>query len=404
MSEFPSTAPGTSPETAVTGAQHPGMLVGNLGEPIRLTGVNMNGFAVEAARAGDRAKVCTKLAVTSDNPLFHCLVENLNAVLTHLARQAGKAIALSRANTVFLVIRPDDTADLWIDTVAVALTVTARRSLQAGMAVFENDIADVTAMHFPCVQIGARDRVLYLFREAWRFGLLLDFNPKGDLSLQEFERTLGTLYRRLRYRHLYDTVANATVFGRLVDAGWFPFVEIIGSEFRALADAAEAGFSLDDAEADLVAKFDPERLERMFERWAANPHFAPKERIFRSAVNAYKTDDPVAVLKIILTEIEGILANAHRAATGRGAKLKTLLSFTVQAAERKAGAPDTLLLPATFARYLEAYTFASFDPSIGPGASVSRHAVGHGAAEAEAYTRTRALQALLTLDQIAFST
>ena len=188
----------------------------------------------------------------------------------------------------------------------------------------------------------------------------------------------------------------------MVGAGWFPFAEIIGSEFRALTSAAEAGFSLAEAEASLLAKFGPDRLERMFERWAANPHFGPKAPILRSAVNAYNAGDPVAVLKIVLTEIEGILAAAHRAATGKGAKLKGLLAFAVRAAEQKAGGPDTLLLPAAFARYLDAYTFANFNPSAGPGATVSRHAVGHGAAEAAAYTQTRALQALLTLDQIAF--
>lgn len=78
------------------------------------------------------------------------------------------------------------------------------------------------------------------------------------------------------------------------------------------------------------------------------------------------------------------------------------MAFAVRAAEQKAGGPDTLLLPAAFARYLDGYTFASFDPSAGPGATVSRHAIGHGATDAAAYTQTRALQALLTLDQIAF--
>jgi hypothetical protein len=34
----------------------------------------------------------------------------------------------------------------------------------------------------------------------------------------------------------------------------------------------------------------------------------------------------------------------------------------------------------------------------------ARHAVGHGAALAESYTLVRALQALLTLDQLAFYT
>lgn len=405
MSEAPSTASGTGPGTTVAGVQpRPGLMVGNLGEPIRLADANLHGFAAESVRGGGTVKVWTRLAITSDDRRFHRIAESLNGTLIHLAQQAGRGINLAGANTVLLVIRPDDTADLWMDTAAVELTVSVKRSVRAGTAVFDRDIADVTAMRFPAVEIGKRDRVLCLFCEAWRFGLCFDFNPGGDLPLRDFETRLGALFRSLAYRHLYDTIADASVFGRLVDAGWFPFVEIIGSEFRTLAHAAEAGFDLGDAEAGILAKFDADRLERMFERWVANPHFGPKERILRSAVNAYKAGEPVAVLKIVLTEIEGILANAHRAATGKGAKLQTLLRFAVQAAERKAGAPDTLLLPAAFARYLEAYTFASFDPSTGAGLAVSRHAVGHGAAEAEAYTQTRALQALLTLDQIAFCT
>ncbi|WP_439548840.1 hypothetical protein [Falsiroseomonas sp.] len=403
MSGAPETTPDPIPASAAGDAQsRSGILVGNLGEPIRLTGVNLCGFSAEAARGSDTVKVWTKLALTSDEALFHRLAENLDGALTHLVQQAGQGLNLARTSTVLLVARPDDTADLWVDTAAVALDVRVKRAMLAGTVVFENDIADVTAMRFPLVEIGPRDRVLCLFREAWRFALCFDFNPDGALSLDDFERTLGTLFRKLRYRHLYDIVADAAVFGRLVEAGWFPFAEIVGAEFKALANAAEAAFSFDEAERELLAKFDAARLERMFDRRISNPHFKPKERILRSAVNAFKADDPIAVLKIILTEIEGILASAHRAATGRGAKLPALLEFAVQAAEQKAGGGDTLFLPAAFARYLKAHTFASFDPLTGAGSSVSRHAVGHGAAEAEAYTQTRALQALLTLDQIAF--
>ncbi len=393
--------PDTLP-TLLAGGQTPGALIGNLGEPIRLIDANMCGFAAEAAQGGGQVKVLQRAALTSDEPPFHRLVESLDGVLTHLAQQAGRTISLARADTVLLVIRPDNTADLWVDTAAVAMMALAKRGISAGTAVFENDIADVTAMRFPCVEIGRLDRVLCLFREAWRFGLAFDFNPEGNLSLQKFERALGTLHRHLKYRHLYDTVADANVFGRLVDAGWFPFAEIIGSEFKALTNAVEAGFGVTEAEASLLAKFGPDRLERMFGRWTTNSHFRPKAPILRSAVNAYNAGDPVAVLKIVLTEIEGILADAHRAATGKGAKLKGLLAFAMRAAEQKAGGPDTLLLPAAFAQYLNAYTFASFDPSTGLGTAVSRHTVGHGAAEAAAYTQTRALQALLTLDQIAF--
>jgi hypothetical protein len=61
-------------------------------------------------------------------------------------------------------------------------------------------------------------------------------------------------------------------------------------------------------------------------------------------------------------------------------------------------------LPAAFARYLAAYTFANFDPTGPLGTAGSRHAIGHGAEDAGSYTQARALQALLTLDQIAFYT
>lgn len=404
MSGASKTTPDAIPASAAGDAQpRPGTRVGNLGEPIRLTGVNLCGFSAEYARgSADTVKVWTKLALTSDEPLFHRLVENLDGALTHLVQQAGQGLNLARASTVLLVARPDDTADLWVDAAAVELNVRVKRAILAGTVVFENDIADVSAMRFPLVEIGPRDRVLCLFREAWRFALCFDFNPDRALSVEDFERDLGTLFRNLKYRHLYDTVADASVFGRLVEAGWFPFAEIIGSEFRALANTAEVAFGFDEAEKELLAKFDGPRLERMFDRWISNPHLKRKERILRSAVNAFTADDSVAVLKIVLTEIEGILASAHRAATGQGAKLPALLEFAVRAAEQKAGGADTLFLPAAFARYLKAHTFANFDPLTGSGSSVSRHTVGHGAAEAEAYTQTRALQALLTLDQIAF--
>jgi hypothetical protein len=139
-------------------------------------------------------------------------------------------------------------------------------------------------------------------------------------------------------------------------------------------------------------------------RWIARPHLASREKLLAAAVAAFNRVDPIAVIKILLTEIEGILADAHRATHGKGAKIKALLKFAIASAEQKSGGPNTLLLPEAFARYLSAYTFANFDPRGSVGTAGSRHAVGHGAAAADSYTMTRALQALLTLDQIAFYT
>ena len=181
-------------------------------------------------------------------------------------------------------------------------------------------------------------------------------------------------------------------------------MEILGREFRELSSHCEAGFALDEVEEKLLSAFNAERVEAMFARWMAKPHFGGKERLLRSALNNYASGDSVAVLKIVLTEIEGILGAAYRIAHGRGAKRKELLEFAIQSAETKAGQPDTLLFPAAFAHYLKSHTFADFDPVARTGKASSRHAVGHGEADSDSYTQVRALQALLTLDQLAFYT
>jgi hypothetical protein len=368
--------------------------------------VTLGGVAAEAGRPPGKIKVWTSLSLTSDDPYFHTVVENLGSTIEGFARAAGKPVNLKRAHDVLLVIRSNNTAELWVDSAAVAVGARLKRDVKAGSIIFESDFADITDLRFPKVDIGKTDRVIYLFREGWRFGLFFDFNPDSNLQIEEVNRTLGTIYRRLRYRHLYDLISNAALFQQLVVAGWFPFVEILGgSDFNELIQFCEVGFPLDEAESRLLAKFDDLRLDGMLTRWIAKPHYASREAVLRSAVAAYKAKDPVAVLKIVLTEIEGVLSEAYHAESGSRAKLRQLLEFAKKAAEHKAGGPDTLFFPTAFAEYLDAYTFAKFDPGApASGSAGSRHAVGHGAASAESYTQTRALQAILTLDQLAFYT
>ncbi len=381
-----------------------GTLAGNLGEPIKLKELQLNGVAAEAAKSGQELKVLTRFWTTSDDRVFHTIVEGLAGHLHHIANQAGYPIDLKKHGHVLLVIHPDNTGELWLDTAAVSLNIMIKRPVEAGSPIFEGDIADVRAMSFPLVEINEEDRVICVFREGWRFGLFFDFNPDQDLSIEDMERDLGTLHRTMKYRDLYEAISNQDVFDSLIAAGWFPFVEIMGKEFRNLASSCEAGFDLADQEKQIIEAFDENRIEQMFTRWIAKPHFAGKEKLLRSALRNYAESDSVAVLKIVLTEIEGILREAYRAKKGNSAKLEKLLEFAIESAENKSGSPNTLLLPTAFARYLKQNTFAYFDPNAGDATSGSRHAIGHGAAKTEAYTQVRALQSLLTLDQLAFYT
>ena len=383
----------------------PGVLLRNAGEPLKLSGVKMMGVAGESGRPGQKMKVVTKLATTSDDPFFHLCVEGLRDLLRGLANNAGKYVDVSDYRYTLLVIHPDETADLWLDAAAVAMKAMMKRPMQRGSVVFENDIVDVTAMQFPLVKIEATDRLLCLFREGWRWGLYFDFNPEGNaLSVGEAELALGRLHRHLKFRHLYDAMSEEALLKRLMQAGWFPFAEIIGKEFRSLVAAEAAGFDLAEPESEIFRQFDEARLNRMYDRWKSKAHFQPKDAILRSALDAYNAKNWIAVCKIALSEIEGILREAYRQATGNNAKLAALLKFAAAAGETKAGGPDTLLFAGRFGEYLASNTFANFDPRIDEGTAGSRHAVGHGAARAESYTQARALQALLTLDQFAFYT
>lgn len=378
--------------------------VENIGPPVSLKELNIHGVAAETVVGGGPAKIWTRLVITSDDPMFHDITRNLVATIEHAATVENKVVSLENASTVLIVMRPSNAAELWIDTAARGLNIMTKRAVAAGSPIFERDVGDVRGMFFPKVDIGQGDRVICLFREGWRFGLLFDFNPHGSLDSVAMQRDLGTLYRSLRFRNVYDAISNSAVFESLCSAGWFPFVEILHDEFGRLAKFCEGGFDLATVEQELVQRFSEERVQHMFSRWMGKPHFAGKRSILEAAIRAYGSNEPVAAIKIMLTEIEGVLRDAYHARYGKKPKLKKLLDFAVKSAEEKAGSSVTLLFPQAFGRYLATYAFANFDPAGTSGTAGSRHAVGHGAAKDDSYTQVRALQALLTLDQLAFYT
>lgn len=390
------------------GANNSELQVGNLGEPIRLTDVNFAGISATAARANETVTIWTRMEITSDQALFHKLIANVAAAIENRAQAAGAHVRLERASTILLVIKPDNSAELWIDRAATVVYTTLKRPgpIKAGTVLFENDTVDITGFWFPRVDIGPADRILCIIREGWRFGLFFDFDrsEEQELSIEDAKRSIGRMVRKMRYADLYAALAHEATFDSIVAAGWFPFLELMKGEFRSLLNAQEAGFELDDTEHALIEKFDTERLDRMFDRWMGRPHLKSREVILRPAIAAFGAKEPVTVIKIVLSEIEGVMSDAYYEANGiRTHKIPKLLEFMMTLAEQRAGGSDTLFFPVEFGQYLKNYTYAGFNPGD-IGRAGSRHAVSHGAVASDLYTMHRALQALLTLDQLAFYT
>jgi hypothetical protein len=188
----------------------------------------------------------------------------------------------------------------------------------------------------------------------------------------------------------------------MVAAGWFPFLELGSGEIRTLLSTIEADFPLNEEEQKLIAAFDEARIERMYARWLERTQLKEREAILRPAIDAFKNSEPVAVIKIILSEIEGVMSDTYFRVYGeRPYRSKKLPDFMIELAEKRAGGKDTLFFPVEFGTYLKDYTYADFKAGE-KGHAGSRHAVSHGAVTSNQYTMTRALQALLTLDQMAF--
>jgi hypothetical protein len=362
-----------------------------------------DGFMAEGVRNNEDGRMVTRWFLLSDNSYFHLLAENIAVLISNMAKEAIEGVDIHHYNEALLVYRQNSTAHLWLDTAAVSLSFISKRSLSAGSLVRDVDIADITEMSFPAINLGKNDKIIYVFRVGWRFGLAFDLT--GNLDVSGFARELAALYRRLRFYRIYSAISDGPVLEELLKAGWFPFVEIVGKEFEDLLISRESGLDLDEWEQRLIERFDDARMQRILERWLAKPHFASKEQILKAAISAYHRREPVSAIKILLTEIEGVLQNAYKARnSGKTAKLKSLLEFAQASAEDRAGGPSTLFFTSTFAKYLRDHTFSNFDPASELASAGSRHAVGHGAATQESYTMQRALQAVLTMDQLSFYT
>ena len=369
---------------------------------IRLPDCRLNGFAADNALAGAQLKVLVRAILTSDQAEFYVYMKSLCDLLTARAQADGTFFAPDRISSLVLVTHKDGSADLFAQDIALEIEVLAKRNVSAGSAVYLSEFADVRRVRFPNIQITTDDGVVVCLKVGWKFALFFDLAADRSVDIEKMQLDLGRAYRFLMFQDLYEALGDDALFTNLIQAGWFPFIEIMGGEFEKLLKAHKAGFNIGGEEAALVAKFDAARIDAIAERWWKRPSLVNRSAILGPALEAFKRNDPVSCLKNILTEIEGVLQDAHITDQGSTARIKALLQYAANRGVTKTGDENSLLFPNQFLRYLLNCTYADFDPKDPAADTVTRHTAGHGRAAASAYTRVRALQAILTLDQLSF--
>jgi hypothetical protein len=374
----------------------------NITPTIQLKGFRINGVAASNVKAGGTVPVLVRAELTSDQPEFYLYMRGITGLIVGKAKESGVLIQIDRVCAFLVVTHPDGTADLYLQDFPVQADMMAKHAVAKGEAVFQTGVGDIRRLRLPWLSLRPQDGVIYCWKVGWKFALFFDLDPGRDLDVDAMERSLGRLYRRLLFEDLYEAIESETVFSTLTASGWFPFIEIIGGEFEPLLKAYKNEFNIDEEVRKLVARFDAARIDAIGDRWWNGSLLANRKDILHPALEAFKRPDPVSCLKIVLTEIEGILQEAYIVEHGKGASARELLEYATDKAVQKAGDPDSLLFPYQFLRYMRDYTYAHFDPKNPEAEVMSRHSVGHGGAAASAYTIERALQALLTLDQLNF--
>lgn len=361
------------------------------------------GFAAENIRKGEVGKFLTRALMSSDDEMFYKCIDGISKPLLNKASLNVGAIYQ------FLALLHDDlSATLHINDFPVNIEFKAKQSIEKDQLIRKNHIADVRRLVFPSISIKSSDNIIYCFKVGWKFGLFFDFHrAHSNESVLDTERLaldLGSLYRRLSFSDVYNTLASTNFFSKLLADGWFPFVELIGNDFEELCNIYQSEFEVESRTSVIIDRFDEKRVNFISGKWWAKPIFDEKRKIIEAGIRSYLQRDEsgwIACLKTLLSEIEGIITLQRYGETGSYTpRSDKFLEFLKNKGQSQAGHDDSLMLPDFFIDYLKTY-FSTFDVPTDK-LDLSRNTAGHGIADAKKYTRARALQSILTLDQIYF--
>ena len=374
---------------------------------------SLQGFAARNFPKGSYGWVLASSSLTSDEPNFYRYVEQISTIylngLTYLLDGKEHLININDIHSFLILVHHDLTADIYINDLPIEIKMLSKRSIQKGTLITYNDIADICELRFTGIDIHESDSVVCCFKVGWKFGLYFNFvGQNHGLDIASVYTSLGKLYRYLTFQHVYRSLESETHFGEMVKDGWFPFIEILGEEYKTLASTYQnEKFNYDGKVKILLDKFDESRVKRITEKWWEKPIFQEKQQLLQAGIDAFLQGNEsghINCIKNLLTEIEGIMRLLYFRDTGKGSRIgqKELIDHLGNIGKRLTENDDrSLLLPQQFLEYLIESVFANFNLETGT-IDLSRHSAAHGVATAKDYTGIKALQTLLALDQICF--
>jgi len=200
----------------------------------------------------------------------------------------------------------------------------------------------------------------------------------------------------------YSILQNSDLFEKLINDGWFPFIQLLDKDYDELSTLYKNEWY--DKIDNWMLRFDDDRILKIVKHWWANNIYNDKKEIIEAGIQAYQENTKSGFINSIhtlFTQIEGIIRLAYFAEKNNKPTFSELSSFVREKAMRNFSTPDSLGFPSHFYEYIDKYLFKNFDLSSGK-IDLSRHTLSHGVAKDSDFNKSRALQAILLLDQIRF--
>ena len=363
-------------------------------EPEVRLGDDPAGLLMSSAKDGEQAKVLRKAFFTSYDDNHRHFFDQILYCLLKLDRQ--------ELNRVIVVIR-EKQYHIY-HAFPMIMEVRAKGDIPAGGIVLKKHILDIRAVRFKDaifdLDLRDGDKFAWLFRIGWSFGLYFDFT--GKMKTSELWLELGWCYRKIMFHSLYSFLSVQENFDRLLDIGWFPFAQILDDEFESLRFGIDDTENLKAIEEGIADSFTKERIMGFTKYWWKNDIFREKKDLITAGINAYLgggDDGIINCITNLTSQIEGIVRLDYHRKMGKAPTTDEWKKYLKVRASESFSDPWSLGFPGPFFAYIEKVFFRPFDIEMGD-VELSRHSVAHGVANREGFTRIRALQLILTMDQI----
>ena len=259
------------------------------------------GIAQQPAREGETVKVLQRAFLSSYDDEHRHYFDQVLGQFPSVGRMPNNLLIVIRCNEARVHTE-----------FPVSLRIRPKVPIKKHRFVFQSQILDIEEVRFSDsifeADVRDGDKIVWLFRMDWSFGLYFDFT--GELTTVELWKRLGECFRAMSFHATYSFFADPANQARLMDRGWFPFIQFSTEEFRQLRHGVYNAGDLPIVEEQIVHGFTDERIDRIAESWWANHAYREKKAIILAGLNAYKggsEDQIITCIKTLISEVEGIV-------------------------------------------------------------------------------------------------